>query len=313
MRVELTHELVSGASKAPPTEFRLLKNGVNETTKGPINLTEASKAAVIERIKADGRDQNRLSFDFNHLQVLGNDADAGRSAGWFSVEARDDGLWIVNAEWTETAFAQISAREWRFFSPVLMLDAKTREPIQLVNVALTNLPATKDQTPLVASQTVGDGQSQKDPLVDEKAVLKLFGALGVSDAAGAEAHVVALSAEVETLKTGAVALSAEVVSLKADIASRDAAVEESKRDALIETLNQAGKLAPALNGWAKTQTLVQLTSFGDAAPASAVATEIKTEAPSAAGSDIMSEVEINLCAQFGQSHEDFIAARKTNV
>lgn len=311
MQIKFTHELSVGASKAPPTEFRLLKNGENRTTKGPINLTEASKAALVQKVVDDGRDQNRLSFDFNHLQVLGSDADAGKSAGWFSIEARQDGLWVVNAEWTKTAFDGISAREWRFFSPVLMLDPKTREPTQLINVALTNLPATKDQTPLVASQTAGDGQTPKESKLDETLV-KLFGALGVSDAVGVEAKFVALSAEVTELKAAAGGLNSDIVALKADIAQRDEAAETAKRNALITALSADKKLTPAQKKWAQTLSTDQLVAYGEVAEVSSVAAE-RVEAPSGGETVVLSQDEIKLCEQMNLSQDDYLEARKAGL
>ncbi len=311
MQFEFTHDFELGTE--PPTEFRLLKMGLNETTKGVINLTPASLVAVLAKVKADGRDKDRLSFDFNHSMVRSDVSPQDQvSAGSFSVEGREDGLWILNAKWTKDAFEAISERKWRFFSPVLMLNTKTREPTQLVNVALTNLPATKDQTPLVASQEVGStDQLQKESKLDET-IIKLFGALGVQDAAGAEAQYVQLTAEVSALKEASVVLTAENVALKADIAERDEKVEAVKLAALIVELNKDGKLQPALNKWAATQTFSQLEAYGKDAPASKV-TEKAVE-PSTDGSTlILSADEQKLCHSMGLSEEDFIEGRKAGL
>jgi phage I-like protein len=313
VKIQFTDELVSSAGSEPPTEFRLLKMGVNETTKGPINVTRESIDAVLAQIKADGRDQNRLSFDFNHAQMRAQTAEEGISAGWFSVEGREDGLWIVNAEWTERASTALAAREYRFFSPVLMLDAKTREPTQLVNVALTNLPATKDQTPLVASQNVDElvADQPKESLVDEKAVLQLFGALGVSDVAGASEKFDALSKENDALKSGAAEMNVELSALKADVAKREQAEAVAKRDALIAELTQAGKLAPAMGDWAKTQTIEQLAAFGAVAPVALSADE--TVAPIVGDSHPLSPEEKAVCVQMNMSEADYIEARKEGL
>ncbi len=311
MQIEFTHDFELGTE--PPTEFRLLKMGLNETTKGVINLTPAALEAVLAKVKADGRDKDRLSFDFNHSMVRSDVSPQDQiSAGSFSVEGRKDGLWILNAKWTEDAFAAIAARKWRFFSPVLMLNTKTREPTQLVNVALTNLPATKDQTPLVASQEVGStDQLQKESQLDET-IIKLFGALGVQDAAGAEAQYVQLTAENVALKEASGTLTAENVELKADIAGRDEKEEAVKLAALIVKLNGDGKLQPALNKWAATQTFSQLEAYGKDAPASKV-TEKVVEASEEGSTLILSEVEQNLCRAMDLSEESYVEARKAGL
>ena len=44
----------------------------------------------------------------------------------------------------------LKSREYRYFSPTALLDAKTRKPVRLMPMALTNWPATTGITPLVA-------------------------------------------------------------------------------------------------------------------------------------------------------------------
>lgn len=305
MQVEFTTELTG---REAPKEFRLLRFGRNATTKGDIVLTEASAAAVVDKVRADGRDQNRLSFDFNHAQMRAVTAEEGKSAGWFSVEVRTDGLWVVNAEWTETALSAIQKREYRFFSPVLYLDAKTREPSQLVNVALTNLPATKNQTPLVASQTTGNVGEPKESTLDEN-VVKLFGALGVPDAAAAEAKFVALTAENKALIDASKQVGAELSQVKATLAARDEADAVAKRDGLIAELSEAGKLEPALHDWAKTQSIESLTAYGAGRPASTAVSTPPVTAPSESVV-ALSAVELDVCSQMGLSPEEFQAHKK---
>jgi phage I-like protein len=57
----------------------------------------------------------------------------------------------VDIEWTRKATERLKDREYRYFSPTFYHD-KGRIT-EYVNTALTNLPATKDQEPLVASRS----------------------------------------------------------------------------------------------------------------------------------------------------------------
>lgn len=137
----------------PPKEFCLFKAGTNRTLKGDFVYSERSREACAEF--ASGRGAVQSVIDYEHASISAKNApdpaEAGKAAGWFTVEARPEGVFAVNVTWTKRAQAALSAREFRYFSPVAFFDAKTREITAIVNAALTNNPATLDQEPLVAS------------------------------------------------------------------------------------------------------------------------------------------------------------------
>lgn len=132
----------------PPTEFRIWKWGENKTLKGTVVLDEKSAKAVIDAYREHGVE---LAIDYEHQTF--NAEENGKpapAAGWFTPEVREDGLWATAVRWTEQAAGYLKAREYRFFSPVALLDAKTRRPVRLMPMALTNWPATNNLEPLVA-------------------------------------------------------------------------------------------------------------------------------------------------------------------
>jgi len=53
-------------------------------------------------------------------------------------------------EWTGKAGEYLKRREYRYFSPGLRIDPDSRRPQELMNVALTNVPAIQGLSPLVA-------------------------------------------------------------------------------------------------------------------------------------------------------------------
>ncbi|MDS4031217.1 MAG: phage protease [Candidatus Contendobacter sp.] len=62
------------------------------------------------------------------------------AAGWVTaLELRDGAVW-GRAEWTERAAQQISAREYRFLSPVFRYEKQTGEIRELISAALVNSP-----------------------------------------------------------------------------------------------------------------------------------------------------------------------------
>lgn len=138
----------------PPTEFRIFAFGAVETTKGDFAFTREAGEAVVAAWKAYG---NALSIDYAHASIEADKApdpaEAAKAAGWFGLELRDDGLWAVSVRWTDAAAAKLRAKEFRYFSPWIAFD-EHGAVAELLNLALTNIPATKSQEALMpASQT----------------------------------------------------------------------------------------------------------------------------------------------------------------
>ena len=142
--------LLSDTSE-PPTEFRLFPLGEIETTKGLFLLTMDDATACIERHRAYGND---LSIDYGH-GVFNEHEGPQMAAGWIrDLELRPDGLWAAGVTWTERAAAMIRAREQRYFSPAFVAD-EDGHVTEILNVALTLMPATHNLIPLVASRRSG--------------------------------------------------------------------------------------------------------------------------------------------------------------
>jgi phage I-like protein len=110
----------------------------------PFRVNREALESVLTAWEKRGND---LVIDYEH-QTL--DRGIAPAAGWIkTLEAREEGLW-ARVEWTERAQAYISSREYRYLSPVITLNKQTRQPMELLNAALTNCPAINNQTPLVA-------------------------------------------------------------------------------------------------------------------------------------------------------------------
>lgn len=148
MRIPVTLNLEVTGTK-PPAEFRIFAFGTIQTVKGDFVFDQEAAERVLETAERWG---NRFSIDYEHQAVLGEGP--APAAAWFDLELRDDGLWAVNVEWTERAAEFLRQREYRYFSPAFDFDPKTRRITELVNVALTNLPATREMQPLVAKRSV---------------------------------------------------------------------------------------------------------------------------------------------------------------
>ena len=129
-----------------PDWLRLLPLGHVNLVDGrpPFEVDPESLADMVKAFAARGTD---LVIDYEHQSLSGGQAPA---AGWIKdLEVREDGLW-AQVEWTSQAEGYLKQREYRYFSPVLRLDPATRRPQELMNVALTNIPAIQGINPVVA-------------------------------------------------------------------------------------------------------------------------------------------------------------------
>lgn len=147
--------LADDAERTPPTEFRIFPLGDFASKKGTFTFDKASGESVIAAWQEHGAD---LAFDYEHasLSQPGEIAEGAPAAGWFTPEVRDDGLYATNIKWTGRAAEYLKNGEYRYFSPAFAADPDTNRVLRLVNIALTNLPATQDQEPLVNLRTAID-------------------------------------------------------------------------------------------------------------------------------------------------------------
>jgi len=182
-------ELAQG-DRTPPSEVRIFPMGLIDTAKGPFLFDDQAAAMVMAAYRDQGND---LFFDYDHrsLSDMGP-PDSGKAAGWFGLELRLDGLWAVNVRWTPVAQAQIEAGEWRYFSPAFLVD-ENRRIRALINVALTNNPATKNMTPLVAASAQWARAAARDKDTMTKALLVALGLAETASDADALAFAQALS------------------------------------------------------------------------------------------------------------------------
>lgn len=96
--------------------------------------------------------KNDLVLDYEHQTLDGVEAPA---AGWIvELEARPDGLW-AKVDWTDRGHGYVSAREYRYISPVVFVDEKTSRCYRLQSAALTNNPAIDGMQPVAAKEEKG--------------------------------------------------------------------------------------------------------------------------------------------------------------
>lgn len=289
-----------GWGSSPPYEIRLFGAGVTATKKGDFLFDELAAESVLAKFADSGMD--RLPFDYAHGMLRPGVPEAHKAAGWFVPSVRDGELWATDIQWTEAAAAAIEAREFRFFSPAFNFDPETRRILELLNVALTNIPATKNQRPLVLDSEC-DGDNEGDEPRKARKMQVLLEALGCADEASAVARVVELSASAKRHEERAEALTSDLIKANAEIAALSAAREADAKAAKIEALCSAGKLPPSQVEFARGLTMAQLDAFASTLT-SVVAAPI-VEPSRTTNTAELSAVEREVCKNLGIDEATF--------
>ncbi len=299
-----------GLDTEPPREIRLFGAGLTDTSKGQFLFDEDAADSVLSAFSDSGLD--RLPFDYAHgmLKPMAL-PESHKAAGWFVPEVREVGggveLWAADIQWTDAAHAAISAREFRFYSPAFDFEVDSRRVKRLTNVALTNIPATKNQRPLVLDSESDGTETGGDEPAKGKKMQVLLDALGCADEASAVARAIELSAAVKDSETKVASLTDDLIKANAEIAALSAAREADLKSAKIEALCIGGKLPPAQVEFAKGLTIAQLDSF--AATLSSVVAQPVNEPATVQKTGELSDVEREVAKLIGVDEKTFLLGK----
>lgn len=249
--VQLAVELAIAADGKLPHEVRLFQAGVNRTQNGTYHFTEESARSCMERRKEWGVD---LAFDYAHAMLgakySADPAAAASAAGWGQLEVRETvhgkELWASRCTWTPKASQKLLDRELRYCSPMFLADEKGNV-LELLNVALTSIPATFNADPLMAERDT------TTPAVEDEPTMKtLLAMLAVSPEATEAQAVQALTAQLAagSKDRDALLASLEVKTMSEALGKLDALKESAKAvvalEAEVATLKQGSKKAAVL-------------------------------------------------------------------
>jgi phage I-like protein len=163
--IDLSDSVLDGTTKLPK-EFRIFRAGKNDTEKGSYLFDAKAAESVMAAAKRWGND---YPMDYAHamLKPAIDPAMSHRRAAKFRPELRssDQGpeLWAVNVRWTKPAAKGIEDDEWGYTSPAFNHEpGGDRRILELVNVALTNLPATRNHEALVAADKLSGAPPEEE-------------------------------------------------------------------------------------------------------------------------------------------------------
>jgi phage I-like protein len=262
-----------------PTEFRILRAGVNKTERGDFLFDEQAALSVMEAFRAKGLDKVQIDYEHQSMQQPPGGGPAAKpAAGWFKPEVRNGELWAVEVAWTSTASNMIApaagAPEYRYFSPILRFDEQTMRIRSIKNLALTNDPAMDEIGPLAAATAVPQPKetemtcdactaltaeltSMKQKCSDLTAKLSAY-EVGDKEKTGAMTTLTAVKDRVVALTgqtTEAAALgvleswkakASQTDQLMAERATEQQAALTTQMEDVLDGAEKAGKLAPAM-------------------------------------------------------------------
>jgi len=272
------HSVPLSDGEAPPSEFLIFAKGTTKTDKGDIVFDESSMSNTLEVWRARGTD---LFIDYEHKSLDPKaPPGAGKAAAWFSIENRNGDLWATNVQWTNSAREEIASREWRYFSPAVRIDAK-RRVMGVVNLGLTNLPATVHMKPLVAHQLPDENVAAKEPhnmklytslvgLSETASELEIYTALSRLKEGNTELLSALDASSVEQAKGKIAGLqeSAKLLPVvQENLAKANGELNKVKLEALFAKGEEEKKLTPAMKEWALSQSVEALSAFLEVAPA----------------------------------------------
>lgn len=275
----------------PPREFLVCRPGRTSTEHGEYVFDAEAASSVMAAARKYGND---FMVDYGHAAhapVAADPAEAGKAAGWFRPQVRETAagpeLWAVMVPsktrptgWTKRAAALLAEGEYRFTSPVIDVTRDGGRVVRLRSVAITNLPATHEMPPLMASQTPA--------APPERPTMKtLLSKLGLSENATEAEALVALEAKLSAPTTQLKQLSqvtgkegvemlalvtawkesaAQVLLLSQELATLKASQAKAELDAVILEGKRAGKVPPAVEPLLRTMPLEQAKAFVAAMP-----------------------------------------------
>jgi len=273
-----------------PALIQVIPAGRHMTAKGEF-LLDARAAGLV--LKSFDERENQMVIDYEHQSLTGGVAPA---AGWIRrlMDRGEQGLW-AEVEWTPRARQYLGGCEYRYLSPVFLIDEISGRVVKLVNAALTNTPAIDGMVPVTGLQEAlpertekGEdaGKAEKDELLSikrkEELMQKILDALGLEGSTGEEGILAAISVMREELDVlgeslkrvgSALGLEPSVEGSELEgtvLAMRHAAdeaetlrlrLENQEAHGLVAMAMKEGKVSPAQREWAMSYALRDAGSF----------------------------------------------------
>lgn len=138
--------------------FRIFPEGKFMTDYGPSVMTPKAGQEIIKKFRARG---NNMMIDLRHFSISPTaTAKQSEALGWVMQPngleyVNGDGLYATGVRWDPEIKAGLESEppKWMYHSPYYDQDKKTKVITELLNIALTNMPATHNHSLLAAERS----------------------------------------------------------------------------------------------------------------------------------------------------------------
>ncbi len=265
---------------------------------------------ILARMGVWSRD---IVVDYAHESL--KDCGRATAAGWVktqTAEIAENGVTAV-IEWTEEAGRAIGAGEFRFLSPVFIVEEG--RIAGLLNLGLTNNPNIHSMPALSNQLSTQETRMKKDlcavikellklpPGTPDDAVIKAVEALANQPAPSLRDP---LGDTVAMLGLGPDATDEQIVAKIGELAAKNADTQTATAETMVNDAVAAGRLAPSLKGWARDlasrnpeSLRVFIANSVPAIPLGGLLT------PCVKGEKRLTESQDNVCRLLGVSGEDY--------
>lgn len=329
-----------------PARIELMPVGKIELADERGHVGQVTNAAALISRSMDAAAGGVLPIDFGH----GMDGDSGadpRAAGWITAMSVEGDRILADVEWTPAGASALEGKEFRFISPTFTAPVGGGELGVILRAGLTNDPALPKLAMLAAKQetpSMPDWLKQlaaKLGMPEETDEAKIAAAVTarIGVATHAASVVTAAGLTGDLTETSATAICAKLTASKdaapdptkfvpmaafkevtTQLASAQKSSAASEVDTLITAAKTAGKLAPAMEDWARGYAAKDLDGFKAWTASAPVLVAAKTETPAgdppgADASQLTSEDKavIVMTAASGVTKETFLASRAADA
>ena len=200
-------------------------------------------AGVIERSKPVGSSVD-LPIDYEHQ----NDTPEARAngpvpaAGWITeLVAKEDRIW-GRVKWTDKGRAQITAREYRYLSPVMIAEKVSGKITKLNGAGLVHSPALE-------MKALAGLQNDAAKAAGAAVLGRIATALGLTEDAGELAILAAITSQ-DGVDPARFVPAEAVQDLLRDRSEAVVELRELKTKRVIDEAIKAGHITPAMRDWA---------------------------------------------------------------
>lgn len=304
---------MKGVIKMEPglrTETVIVPFGVFPHPMGEQVVDRPAAERILARMGVWSRD---IVVDYAHESL--KDCGRATAAGWVktgTAKIAENGVTAV-IEWTEEAGKAIGSGEFRFLSPVFIMEGG--RIAGLLNLGLTNNPNIHSIPALSNQLSTQETRMKKDLCVVIKELLKLPPDTPDEDVIKSVEALAAqpsgplrsaLGDTVALLGLGPDAADEEIAAKIGEMASKSADTQATAAETMVNDAVAAGRLAPSLKGWARDlarrnpeSLRVFIANSVPAIPLGGLIT------PCVKGEKRLSESQDNVCRLMGVSVDDY--------